>query len=55
MEKCAFFEKSKNNKVWTRRCRGFIVEIIKGIVKEKQTLTFCVTKKRIFLSEVRLA
>jgi hypothetical protein len=70
MEKDAFFEKRKNtyvnkwhgnldNKFHTRHCLGFIVEIIKAIVKKKRTLafytlhtyTFCMTKKDLFFRD----
>jgi hypothetical protein len=72
MEKYAVFEKRKDryvnkwygnldNKLWTRHCLGFSVEIIKAIVKKKPTLAFYtlhtlfVCQKRIFLSDVGLA
>jgi hypothetical protein len=29
-----------DNKLWTRHCLGFIVEIVKAIVKKKRTLAF---------------
>jgi hypothetical protein len=46
MEANAFFEYMNkwhgnlNNKLWTRHCLDFIVEIIKAIVKKKGTLAF---------------
>jgi hypothetical protein len=46
-----------DNKLWTRHCLDFIVEIIKVIIKKKRTLalySFCMTKKDL-LSEVGLA
>jgi hypothetical protein len=45
-----------DNKLWTRHCLGFIVEIIKAILKKKYlnsrslhaSYTFCMTKKDFF-------